>query len=139
MIIVDTNVLSEVIRSAPEERVAAWFEAQDRGSTFSTVINRAEMLAGVEILPSGRRKDVLHALVTELFETQFGQSLLSFDVGAADSYAQVVAARRRSGLPIGIMDAQIAAIARVHGAAIATRDVDGFTGIGIELINPWAV
>ena len=137
MIVIDTNVLSEVIRSAPDARVVAWLEAQSRDSTFSTVINRAEMLAGVEILPTGRRKDALTALITDLFETQFGQDLLPFDIRAADDYARIVSLRRRAGRPIGIMDAQIAAIARTLNAAIATRDIDDFADIGVDLINPW--
>ena len=137
MIILDTNVLSEVIRQTPDQRVLNWLERQPRQSTFATAISKAEMLSGAAVLPDGRRRDALERLTRQLFETQFDPALLPFDGAAAAQFAEVIAMRRRLGRPIGAMDAQIAAIARAKGAGIATRDIDGFAQLGLVLVNPW--
>lgn len=137
MIVMDTNVLSEMIRSKPDERVRAWMNRQRRDQTFATSISKAEMLSGVRILPAGKRRDQLAALVEALFVTQFGEALLPFDAAAADRYADLLAIRRRAGRPIGVLDAQIAAIALSRGYGVATRDLDGFAGIGLTLVDPW--
>jgi hypothetical protein len=137
VIILDTNVLSETIRSTPNEAVKSWLKQQSRTETFVTAISKAEMLAGVLILPEGRRREALSLLVEQLFDSQFRDNLLSFDNPAADHYAEIVATRRRVGRPIGILDAQIAAIAVSRGAAVATRDTEGFSGIGVEIVDPW--
>jgi predicted nucleic acid-binding protein len=138
VIVLDTNVLSETVRSNPDRAVGAWLKRQPRAETFATAISRAEMLAGIHALPEGRRREALSLLVDRLFVSQFGDGLLPFDSAAADHYADIVATRRRSGRPIGVMDAQIAAIARSLGAAVATRDTGDFSGVGVELIDPWA-
>jgi predicted nucleic acid-binding protein len=137
MIILDTNVLSEVTRALPSTAVAGWLSGQRRADIACTAVTRAEMLAGVAVMPEGKRRQALRALIDALFESLFGEALLPFDAAAADRYAEIVATRQHSGRPIATLDAQIAAIALVHGAVVATRDVDGFAGIGLELINPW--
>ena len=129
MIVLDTNVLSEAIRSAPSEAVRTWLDRQPRGETYATAISRAEMLAGVRVLPEGRRRETLSLLIDELFVSQFGNALLPFDAAAADRYADVVAVRKQMGRPIGIMDAQIAAIALSRNAAVATRDSEDFSAL----------
>jgi predicted nucleic acid-binding protein len=138
MIVLDTNVLSEIIRASPNEAVSTWMKQQSRAATFATAISRTEMLLGIQVMPEGRRRDSLSMLVDQLFVSQFGDGLLPFDGFAADHYADIVAIRRRIGRPIGVMDAQIAAIARSRRAMVATRDLSDFDGVGVELTDPWA-
>jgi predicted nucleic acid-binding protein len=137
MIILDTNVLSELIRSTPNPTVVEWFGKLAVSECRTTSISFAEMMFGARSLPEGKRRDALTALVVELFENQFGDSVLVFDVEAAKAYGEVVASRRRAGRPMGTMDAEIASIALSQGASVATRDVEGFGGLGLTLINPW--
>ena len=137
MIILDTNVLSEVIRPVPDARVADWLERQPREATFATAISRAEMLAGVAVLPDGARRNMLGRLVHRLFESQFDDSLLPFDRQAADRYGELIARRRALGRPIGTMDALIAAVALSCGTAIATRNIADFEELGLDLVDPW--
>lgn len=137
MIVLDTNVLSELIRPVASDRVVAWLDAQIPDEVVTTAISKAEMLVGIAILDEGKRRDQLSALVSQLFAGRFDETLLTFDAMAAKHFADIVAQRRKAGQPIGTMDAQIASIARARGASIATRDIDDFSAIDLSLINPW--
>ena len=138
MTILDTNVLSETMAPAPSEAVLAWISSQRRSDTiFITSITVAEILYGIEILPSGKRRDKLSAQAEGMFSEDFTGHILSFDESGARAFSQIAAERRALGKPIAEMDAQIAAIARVHGALLVTRNTSDFEGCDIPLVNPW--
>ncbi len=137
MIVLDTNVLSELMRPAPAERVVRWVAAQPVTSLYTTSITQAEILHGIMLLPSGRRRNALQAAAEAMFGEDFGGRILAFGSEAADPYARIAAERCRAGRPISHFDAQIAAIARAAGAAIATRNVVDYAACGVEVINPW--
>lgn len=138
MIVLDTNVLSELMRGAPDSAVFAWVAARPRRELCTTSVNMAEILYGVAALPRGRRRSGLAAAAEAMFAEDFAGRVLPFDNSAARHYAEIVAARRRAGKPIEAFDAQIAAIAATRGAGIATRDSSGFWDCGVTLINPWS-
>ena len=135
MIVVDTNVVSELMRPSPSERVREWLRGQPARELYTSAVTVAEVLYGIERLPAGRRREELRSAVTEVFGA-FGDQVLSFDPPAAGEYALVVSHRERLGTPIEGFDAQIAAICRARGAALATRNVSDFLDTGIEIINP---
>lgn len=137
MIVLDTNVMSELLRPKPEGAVEAWLTDQPPASVFTTAITEAEILYGVHLLPDGRRKQELLAAIGPIFAEDFAGRVLPFDEDAADAYATLAVARRQAGRPISQFDAQIAAIAASRGAAIATRNVSDFAEIGVPVINPW--
>ena len=137
MIVVDTNVLSEEMKAAPDAPVDAWFRRQRPNELFTTTICEAEILLGVALLPDGQRKRELGAAAQKIFAL-FASRILPFDSAAAAAYADIVAERRRMGRPIDGFDAQIAAIARSRGLALATRNVADFEDIGLSIVNPWA-
>jgi toxin FitB len=137
MIILDTNVLSEVMKPAPAGEVLAWLGAQPTASVYTTSITQAEILHGVMLLPPGRRRRALEQAATSMFAEDFGGRILGFDTEAAPPYALIASRRRRAGRPISHFDAQIAAIALSSGAAIATRNVADFEGCGVALVDPW--
>ncbi|HNP56945.1 MAG TPA: type II toxin-antitoxin system VapC family toxin [Gordonia sp. (in: high G+C Gram-positive bacteria)] len=137
MIILDTNVISEALRREPDAAVVAWL-ASLVGDVAITSVTLAELLAGVGRLPDGRRKTTLLAVIEEAVEPyRDGRSILAFDDAAARQYAQVLVVRDAAGLPISTADAQIAAICRVHHAALATRNLKDFECTGLELVDPW--
>ncbi len=137
MIILDTNVVSELMRERPGSGVRSWLTAQPASILFTTAITEAEILSGIAILPDGERRRGLAAAAQRAFGVLFGERVLSFDSKAAQAYAVIAAARRAAGHPISHADCQIAAIARSTGASVATRDADGFQGCGVDVINPW--
>ncbi|HLU03076.1 MAG TPA: type II toxin-antitoxin system VapC family toxin [Advenella sp.] len=137
MIILDTNVLSELVRLPPHEAVRRWTLQQPRTALFTTTVTQAEMLYGIALLPEGQRKRQLYALVQETFNQEFKRKVLSFDETAAQAYASIAAARRRAGNPISQSDAMIAAIAQSRGAALATRNVRDFVDCGVRVVDPW--
>lgn len=137
MIVLDTNVLSELMRSEPDGAVFAWVAAQPRAALYTTSVSKAEIRYGIAALPEGWRRAALAAAAEAMFTDDFAGRVLPFDEGAAVHYAEIVVARRREGRPIEAFDAQIAATARVAGADLATRDVGDFAGCGITLVNPW--
>jgi predicted nucleic acid-binding protein len=139
MIVLDTNVISELMRPEPSPAVAAWVAQQPNRSLYTTSINEAELHYGIERMPDGRRRHAFAAAVEALLAEEFAGRVLSFGVGAARRYGEIVALRREAGTPIDAFDALIAATASVAGAAIATRDMGGFEGCGLRLINPWAM
>lgn len=136
MIILDTNVVSELMRAEPHPAVLRWIAAQPLAALHVSSLTYAEILLGIELLPEGRRRQQLAAQVKGLFTEDFAGHLLVFDAAAAPAYAAIVAARSRAGQPIGAIDAMIAATARVQGAAVATRDGD-LHGCGVPVIDPW--
>lgn len=138
MIVLDTNVLSETLRAAPDPRVLAWFGAQRRAALFTTTITHAEIRYGLELLDDGSRKQALSIAINAIFEQDFAGRLLSFDSDAADVYAEIAAMRKNAGRPISQSDAMIAAVARSRGATLATRNVKDFVACGIAVIDPWS-
>jgi toxin FitB len=138
VIVLDTNVISELMKLKPSSRVFDWVSAQPSHALFTTAINQAEILMGLELLPAGKRRQQLGRSAGEMFEQKFADRILPFDSRAARRFALVAIERRKSGRPISQTDAQIAAIARSHGAAIATRNVADFLECGIAVIDPWS-
>jgi len=136
MIILDTNVVSELMRPDPAPVVASWVRERDRRELRTTVITVAEVRYGIARLPDGRRKQVLLDAADEIFAT-FDDQVLPVDEAAAEHYAAIASRRDRAGKPISGFDALIAAVCRAHGAVLATRNVPDFDGIGIEVIDPW--
>ena len=138
MIILDTNVVSETMKPAPARRPMEWLGAQPAMDVYLTTITEAEVLTGIALMPAGRRRNLVKTAWEALLEQLYGERILSFDRGAAKEVAHVVSSRRRLGRPIALADAQIAAIARSHGALLATRNVADFTGCGVGILDPWA-
>jgi predicted nucleic acid-binding protein len=138
MIILDTNVLSETMKPQPSFEVFRWLASHPPEQIFTTTITQAEILYGVELLAKGKRRTALSAAVDAVFEEDFAGRILPFDVEAARAFAGIAADRRASGRPIAQFDAQIAAIARSHGAAVATRNTQDFENCGIKVLNPWS-
>lgn len=138
MIVLDTNVLSELAKPDPDPVVMAWVSHQRRTELCTTAVSEAELIYGLALLPKGRRRDLLTSAVARLFGEGLGGRVLPFDRAAAAAYGAFAAARRAAGRPVATADAQIAAVARARGAAlIATRDTGGFEGCGVPLANPW--
>jgi predicted nucleic acid-binding protein len=137
VIVIDTNVVSELMRAQPHPKVFAWVAAQPRATLCTTSITQAEILYGIAALPKGRRRAALAAAADTMFAEDFADRVLPFDGTAAARYAEIVTARQRAGSPIEAFDALIAATALAIGADIATRDIGGFEGCGLTLINPW--
>ena len=137
-IVLDTNVISELMRPTPHPAVFGWVAAQPRATLCSTAINQAEILFGIAMLSQGRRRAALAAAAEAMFAEDLDGRILPFSSAAAVHYAGIVGARRRAGNPIEAFDALIAATALAADADIATRDVGGFAGCGLTLINPWA-
>jgi predicted nucleic acid-binding protein len=137
VIIVDTNVISELMRPLPSPAVVAWLSRQPPDNVFTTTITVAEVLYGVESLPKGKRREALLKQAEATFSEDFSHRILTFDEQSARMFASITVTRRTHGHPIGILDAQIAAISKVHGATLATRNTVDFEGCGVRLINPW--
>lgn len=139
MIVLDTNVISEIFRPSPEPRVVEWLVSLT-GDVAITSITLAELLAGVRRLPEGRRKHELARRIEEAVAPYRGsRSVLAFDADAAERYAEVLAARDAAGAPISTADAQIAAICLACGAVCATRNVKDFQNTGVKIVDPWNV
>ncbi len=138
LFILDTNVISEMMRPSPNEAVAKWYQRHVDDDFGTTIINYAEIYAGLALLPEGKRKQALLQSADGLFDIEFAGRIYEFDLTAASEMALVNALRSKAGIPIGFPDACIAAIAKVQGAAVVTRDVDGFAKTGVKVVNPWA-
>ena len=139
MIVLDTPIVSELMRDRPRADVLAWLDGQPARALFVTAVTEAEVLTGIAFLPEGRRKRILANAAKRTFDRLMGGRVLPFDSAAAHAYAEIAAARRAAGRPISQSDGQIAAIARTHSMAIATRNVRDFEDMGIDLINPWTI
>jgi len=136
--LLDTNVLSELLRAQPHPAVLAWFAEQPADSLFVSAVTQAEMLLGARLLPRSKRRQQLETALDTMFREDFAGRVLPFDSAAAAAYAAVVAARRGAGRPISQFDAQIAAIALSRRAGLATRNVSDFEECGLTLANPWS-
>jgi predicted nucleic acid-binding protein len=137
VIVLDTNVISELMRPAPDRRVSAWIGARAANRIYTTALNKAEIMLGVELLPKGRRREALREAAEAMFADLFATRVVSFDAAASQHYATVVASRIRKGRPIETIDAEICAICRAHGATLATRNVTDFDDCDIDVVNPW--
>lgn len=137
MILLDTNVVSEPLRPAPDVAVLAWLDAQAPTTLYLSSITVAELLAGVAALPAGRRRKQLGQALSDQVLALFEGRVLAFDLQAAHAFAAVQAGARAAGNPISFADAAIAAIAAARGFAIATRNRRDFAGTGVGLIDPW--
>jgi predicted nucleic acid-binding protein len=138
MIVLDTNVVSELMRPTPAPAVLQWISGRAAASLYTTSVTQAEILHGVLSLPTGRRRRHIEAAAEAMFKEDFAGRILAFDSDAARPYAELVSERRRRGRPISQFDAQIAAIARVAGAVVATRNVADFENCGVSVVDPWA-
>ncbi len=138
MIVLDTNVLSEALKTEPDARVMKWLKDQPRPSLFTTTVTRGEILYGIRLLPEGKRRRALWDAALAVFNEDFAERVLSFDSDAADAYAEIGASRRAAGKPISQFDAMIAGLARSRGGIVATRNARDFEGCGIDVVDPWS-
>jgi toxin FitB len=137
MILIDTNVISELMRTSPDARVVGWIDAQPLETLYLSAITVAELRYGVALLPTSKRRNALH----ESLETQvlplFAKRVLAFDLPASQTYAELMAKARAGGLAIGVADGYIAATAAANGMMVATRDTAAFQAADVSVINPW--
>ena len=137
MIVLDTNVLSELITARPDPEVVSWLETQAMDALFTTAISRGEMLYGACILPAGRHRDTLLHEVEAIFSADMAGRVLPYDSDAAGIHATIAAMDGVRGRPISQPDAMIAGIVASRGAVLATRNVRDFEGCGIDVVDPW--
>ena len=137
MLMLDTNILSEMMATTPAQKVADWMLEQPSEELFTAAVCQAEILSGIAILPAGRRRADLEEAAHSMFADDFQGRVLPFDTEAAAAYAEMFAARRKAGHAAGTVDLMIAAIARNRGASVVTRNVADFEGVGLTIINPW--
>ena len=137
MILLDTNLVSEPLRQAPNSRVVAWIDAQTLQTLFLSAITVAELRAGVALLPAGKRRAGLQDSLERRLLPLFAGRVLPFDLACTQAYAQLIAKARLSGLAIASADGYIAAIACANGLTVATRDTGPFEAAGVAVINPW--
>jgi predicted nucleic acid-binding protein len=137
MVLLDTNVVSELMKAFPEPAVIDWINATPAATVFVSAITEAEILYGLALLPEGKRREGLARAADMAFETYLRGRILPFDSDAAEAFAALAASRRQAGRPMSQADAQIAAIAASRGADLATRNVADFEGCGVQVINPW--
>ena len=138
MIILDTNVLSELMRSTPSPRVMAWVGQQSAGELCTTSITESEIFYGIELLAKGKRREQLLAAADSMFTVDMGGRIHGFDSDAARAFSKIAMRRRELGRPIGHADAQIAAITLIQKAKLATRNVEDFQDCGIQVLDPWS-
>jgi toxin FitB len=137
LLILDTNVLSELAKREPDKAVLEWANQHGTNTLWSTTITEAEILVGLELLPLGRRRDDLERAMAVVFSSLLSERVLSFDRAAAKVYARLLSIRKSKGKSSSMADLQIAAIAVTHDAIVVTRNTDDFSDCEIELINPW--
>jgi predicted nucleic acid-binding protein len=137
MILLDTNVISEIVKPAPSPVVISWLNDQDSATLYISTIGLAEIGYGVEALPDGKRKRALSAAVDSFVDRAFADRILAFDRDAAKLYGTLMADRRRAGQPLSAPDGQIAATASSHDLQLATRNIKDFTNCGLVLVSPF--
>ena len=137
MILLDTNVVSEPLRQAPDPRVVEWIDAQPLETLFLSAITVAELRAGVALLPAGKRRAGLQQNLEKRLLPLFAGRVLPFDLACTQAYGNLIAKARAKGLAIATADGYIAAIAATNGFAVASRDTAPFQAAGAEVINPW--
>ena len=138
MIVLDTNVISEIMRKEPDAGVMKWIADQPMAGVFTTTLTQAEIFNGLALLPGGRRRDDLRIAASSMFDVDLAGRILPFDTDAAIAYPEIVTGRKDGGRPISQIDAQIAAIVRSRGARLATRNVRDFADCGITVVDPWS-
>ena len=138
MIILDTNVVSELMKTVPNRAVFDWVARQPKAFVHTTSITECEVRLGIAILPDGRRRSALYREAQAMFAVDFADRILPFDHAAAEAYTLIAADRRQRGHPISQSDAQIAGIARSRGAILATRNARDFVHCGFVVVDPWA-
>ena len=137
MFVLDTNVVSELMRPAPDPVIASWVGEHATSSLFLTAVTEAELRFGLAAMPTGKRRDGLGAALERVLETGFANRVLPFDSGAARAYARIAVAIRQLGRPIAEADCQIAAIALARGMAVVSRNSRDFENTGIDILDPW--
>jgi len=137
MFVLDTNILSALMAPERASQVVAWVAGHSSRSLFTTAVCEAEILAGIAVMPEGRRRAALEGTARAMFEEDFHGRVLPFDAAAASAYAEIFAVRKLAGRPIAPLDLIIAAIARARHASVVTRDTGGFADCGLTIINPW--
>ena len=137
MFLLDTNILSALMRDKPTPEVATWVSGQPPELLFTAAVCQAEILSGLAIMPEGRRRSDLEAAARAMFLEDFEGRVLPFDMAAAVAYADVFASRRRTGRSTATVDLMIASVARSNGASVVTRNVADFEGCGVAVVNPW--
>lgn len=137
-VLLDTNVVSELIRQLPDPAVGAWTAGHALEDLFFSAVGEAELRYGAAILTAGRRRETLVSDIERMLRDAFGNRILPFDSDAARAYANIAAMRRAAGRPIAPADCQIAAIASSRGMAVATRNVRDFKDMRIEIVDPWS-
>ena len=137
MVVIDTNIVSELMRAEPSAAVLVWMDDRPPRELLVTAVTEAEVRTGIALLPEGRRRRGLAEACERAFGSLFAGRVLPFDSAAARAYAEIVAARRVHGRPVSQADGQIAAIARSRGMAVATRNIRDFENMGIEIFDPW--
>lgn len=137
MILLDTNVVSEPLRHAPEARVIEWIDAQPLETLYLSAMTVAELRAGVALLPAGKRRAALHESLEKRVLPMFVARVLPFDLACTNAYAELLATVRKSGNAIETADACIAAVAVANGFVVATRDTSPFQAAGLTVLNPW--
>ena len=138
MVIIDTNVVSEMMRPEPNPQVVDWLSRQRAPSVHTSAVTVAEVSLGLMRLPEGKRRKDLEARFRRIIETGFGGRVLAFDEAAAVEYGRIMSARYAEGRPLSVLDGEIAAIAKAKGAAIATRNTRDFESCGLDLVDPFA-
>lgn len=138
MILIDTNVILEIMKPKPNERVARWVEQIDGNDLYTSAVSEAEIRSGLATMPAGRRRDTLVGVADDIFDNAFRGQIISFDRCAAREYGVVMARRHAAGSPIQTADAMIASIAIAHGLAVATRNVRDFADTGAAVVNPFS-
>lgn len=135
--LLDTNVVSELMRPSAAPAVSTWIKAHPHTNLWITSITQAELWFGARVLRPGQKRQSLEAMLSLIFDEDFAGRIFDFDSAAASAYADILVQRRAAGRPMSQFDGQIAAIARVRGAAVVTRNVADFEGCGLVLHNPW--
>lgn len=137
MIVLDSNVISELMRREPDQRVLGWIRRQNTAQLYLTALSAAEIRRGIALLPDGKRKRDLEQSFEDFLVKGFEQRILPFTTETSRVYAPIYRARVKAGLGVGELDLLIAAIAKQHQADLATRNLSDFEGCGIRIINPW--
>ena len=137
MFLLDTNIVSELMRLSPNPGVESWIADRPADNLYFSAVGEAELLYGLAVMSAGRRRDKFTSEIDAMLREDFEGRILSFDSAAARSYADIAAARRFAGRPVAPADCQIAAIAHSRGLAVVTRNVRDFEDMGIDVINPW--
>ena len=135
--VLDTNVISELMKPDADASVMAWFLEHTQDSFATTAINQAEILGGLALLPEGKRKRSMIESAEAIWQIELQQGVLPFDSASTSAFANILRTRKKAARPIQFADAAIAAICITHQAAILTRDASGFSQVGIQVVNPW--